>query len=124
MEEDGFHQGDHVPAGIVPSTHNCDVKELQKTNGAFLRLDIHSLQGPSAPPWDHTTGRGFKTQPFPCRRSLKERWEFPNSEAESRSLAATAPVFSGEGRYPHPLSTMESQEEAPAWPEHRESSAR
>lgn len=40
MEEDGFHQGDHVPAGIVPSTHNCDVKELQKTNGAFLRLDI------------------------------------------------------------------------------------
>lgn len=28
VEEDGFHQGDHIPAGVVSGTHNGNVQEL------------------------------------------------------------------------------------------------
>lgn len=30
VEEDGFHQGDHIPARVVPGTHNRNVQELPR----------------------------------------------------------------------------------------------
>lgn len=39
VEEDGFHQGDHIPARVVPSANNRNVQELPRDKQCLLRLD-------------------------------------------------------------------------------------
>lgn len=116
------------PAHTIATCRSCP-----ETNGAFLRLDPSTPTGacqllPGAMLWRETP------QPSPCpgEGAPGERWEYPGSEGGTRSLA-TLPLLSGlllrRSKTPSPtgrgpLGTTESQEEAPAWPEHRVSSAR
>lgn len=75
-------------------------------------------------------GRDSITQPFPWGRSPRERRESPSSEAGTRSLAATPPVWppspEKQDTLTHQLRPIEHRgepDEAPARPEHRVSSA-
>lgn len=52
VEEDGFHQGDHIPARVVPGAHDRDVQELPRDKRCLLEPGyLPPCRGPSALPY-------------------------------------------------------------------------
>lgn len=75
VEEDGFHQGDHIPARVVPGAHNRNVQELPRDKRRLFETGLPH-RALSAPPWGCAMGKDSITQPFPERGGspLAQKW--------------------------------------------------
>lgn len=108
VEEDGFHQGDHIPARVVPGAHNRNVQELPRDKWCFFETgDTHT-----PPPQDPVSnslglcyGERLHNPALPLGKETQTEVGVPwlrseDQEAGRRSSCLTS--LSGETRHSHP----------------------